>query len=91
MSTPDAEISTISESITFSTGLLGRMNSWTEIKLEDGLVENEARAQIQSQVQSLIRDIRLPWMTAELTPQRVEAVIMDVLQHVCHYGRAFNR
>ncbi|KAK0231912.1 kinase-like domain-containing protein [Armillaria nabsnona] len=80
MSTSDAESSTISESITFSSELLGRMNSWTEIKLDDGLVENEARAQIQSQIQSLIRDIRLPWKTAELTPQRVEAVVMDVLQ-----------
>ncbi len=73
------------------TGLLGRMNSWTEIKLDDGLVENEARAQIQSQVQSLIRDIRFPWTTAELTPQRVETLVMDVLQQVCHHDRAFNR
>ncbi|SJL08824.1 uncharacterized protein ARMOST_12195 [Armillaria ostoyae] len=81
MSTPDVESPTISESIIFSTGPLGRaLSSWTEILLDDGLVENEARAQIQSQVQSLIRDIRLPWKTAELTPQRVETVVMDVLQ-----------
>ncbi|KAK0439169.1 kinase-like domain-containing protein [Armillaria borealis] len=71
----------LSESATFSTGPLDRtLNSWTQIKLDDGRSEYVARAQIRSQVQSLIRDIPFPWMTVELTPQQVETVVMDALQ-----------
>ncbi len=66
------------------------LDNWAKIKLDDKLVENEARAQIQRKVQSLIRGVPLPWMTVELTPQPVETLVMDVLQQVCHYG-AFNR
>ncbi|KAK0439172.1 kinase-like domain-containing protein [Armillaria borealis] len=56
------------------------LDSWAQIKLDDGLDENEARAQVHSQVQSLIRDIPFPWRTVELTPQLVEIMVMDILQ-----------
>ncbi len=75
----------------FLIAMSGRtLDNWAKIKLDDKLVENEARAQIQRKVQSLIRGVPLPWMTVELTPQPVETLVMDVLQQVCHYG-AFNR
>ncbi len=91
MLTPDTESSTLNETTTSSTGPLGPiLNRWTQITLDDRLVENEARAQIQVQVQNLIRDTRLPWKTVESIPSWVESVVMDVLQQVC-YNRAFNR
>ncbi len=88
MSIPD---STLSEGSISSTEPLARaLNSWSQIKLDDGLNKNEARYQIQSHIQSLIRDIPSPWMTVALTPQPVETMVMDALQQVC-YDRAFNR
>ncbi len=91
MLTPHTEKSTLNEITTSSTEPLRPiLNRWTQITLDDGLVENEARAQIQVQVQNLIRDTRLPWKTVGSTPSRVERVVMDVLQQVC-YNRAFNR
>lgn len=74
-----------------STSPLGRtLISWAQIKRDDELKENEARAQIQSQVQSLIQNIPFPWRTVALITQPVEAVVMDVMQQVCH-SRAFNQ
>ncbi|KAK0190062.1 kinase-like domain-containing protein [Armillaria mellea] len=58
--------------------MLGR--SWAHIKLDDELVEREARAQIRNQVWSLIRDLPSPWSSVGLTPQLAETVVMDVLQ-----------
>ncbi len=91
MSIPDVESFTLRERPISPTRPLGRtLNSWAQVNLDDGLVENEARAQIQVQVQNLIRDTRLPWKTVESIPSWVESVVMDVLQQV-GYNRAFNR
>ncbi len=82
---------TLRESSISSAGPWGRIpNSWAQIKLDDGIGENEARAQIQIQIQSVIRDNRLPWRTVELTPQRVGTVVIDILQQVCYY-EVFNQ
>ncbi len=73
------------------TGLMSpALDSWTGLKLDDELDENQARARIRTQVQSLLRTMPSPWKTVELTPQPVETMVMDVLQQVC-YDRAFNR
>ncbi|KAK0471433.1 kinase-like domain-containing protein [Armillaria novae-zelandiae] len=57
------------------------LDSWAQIRLDDGLVTNEAlRVQIRRQVQDLIRGISLPWKTVGLTPQPVATLVMDVLQ-----------
>ncbi|KAK0231898.1 kinase-like domain-containing protein [Armillaria nabsnona] len=81
MSIPGAEGSTLSESTTSFTGPLSRtLNSWTQQINRDRVVENEARAQIQSQVQSLIRDTPFPWTMIEWTSRSVETVVMDILQ-----------
>ncbi|KAK0231907.1 kinase-like domain-containing protein [Armillaria nabsnona] len=81
MLTPNTKSSTLNETTTSSTEPLGPiLNRWTQITLDDRLVENEARAQIQVQVQNLIRDTRLPWKTVESILSWVENVVMDVLQ-----------
>ncbi|SJL08804.1 uncharacterized protein ARMOST_12174 [Armillaria ostoyae] len=81
MLTPGTESSTLNEITTSSTGPLGPiLNRWTQITLDDVLGENEARAQIQIQVQNLIRDIRLPWKTVKSIPSSMESVVMDILQ-----------
>ncbi|KAK0213807.1 kinase-like domain-containing protein [Armillaria fumosa] len=74
-------VSTLSEWNTLSAGSWGRaLNSWTQIELDDGVAENVARLQVQSQIWSLIHNLSSPWRTVKMTPQPVVAVVMDVLQ-----------
>lgn len=76
-----SQATTLNEEIASSDRPLGRvMNSWAQIKLDNGLAGHAAQTQVSSQVQSLIHNLSFPWKTVEMTPQPVAIVVMDVLQ-----------
>ncbi|KAK0190045.1 kinase-like domain-containing protein [Armillaria mellea] len=60
--------------------LFRTLHTWAQKKPNDGLVDNGKRAQIQSQIQSLIHDFPFPWTMIVQTSQSVETVVMDILQ-----------